>query len=268
MRIGTNSAAQNAVNRVNKVTTALAKNSAKLSSGSRITSAADDAAGLAVADSLRADRVLADAARDNASRGTSAISIAEGALQTVQQIDIERAELAEQASSGTNSPENLRALDAQYQALGAQREQTLASASFNGTPLFEGGGATFDLQVGDSGGSNDRITVSITSPSGSSGSLLSQDSARAALDASRAQVASTSEAVGTLGAFVSRLDVADSNLAAASSNYAAAESQIRDLDYAQALTDRSSLQIQQRAAVAVAAQANQQPDIVAKLLRL
>ncbi len=267
MRIGTNSAAQNAVNRLNKVSSALEKNSNKLSSGSRITTAADDAAGLAVADSLRADRVLADAARENASRGTAAIAIAEGTLQTVQQIDIERAELAAQAANGANSPENLAALDAKYQALGAQREQTLASASFNGTPLFEGGGASFDLQVGTSGGSNDRISVSITSPSGSGGSLLTQDSARAALDASRAQVASTSEAVGSLGAFVSRLDVADSNLAAASSNYAAAESQIRDLDYAQALTERSNLQIQRQAAVAIAAQANQQPDVVARLLR-
>lgn len=267
MRIGTNSSALNAVNRLNKVTSELAKNSAKLSSGTRIQTAADDPAGLALAESFKAERTLSDQGRNNIGLGSSALSIAEGALQTVQNIDIERAELAAQASNETLSEEQSRALDAQYQALGAQREQTLASASFNGTPLFEGGGASFSVQVGTSGGSNDRISVAITSPSGSGGNLLDPAAARAALDSARAQVATTSEAVGSLGAFSSRLDVADSNLASASSNYAAAESQIRDLDYAQAITNRSILSIQQRAATAVAAQANQQPDVVMRLLR-
>lgn len=267
MRIGTNSAALNATNRLNKVTAKLAKNSAQLSEGTRIQRAADDAAGLALAESFKAERTLADQGRENIGLGSSALAIAEGTLQTVQQIDIERAEIAAQASNETLSLEQRRALDAQYQALGAQREQTLASASVNGTPLFEGGGATFSVQVGTSGGTNDRISVAISSPTGSGGNLLDANAARAALDSARAQVASTAEAVGSLGAFTSRLDVADSNLASASSNYAAAESQIRDLDYAQALTERSSILIQQRAATAVAAQANQQPDVVLRLLR-
>ena len=267
MRIGTNSSALNAANRLNKVTSELTKNSAKLSSGKRIQSAADDPAGLALAESFKAERVLSDQGRSNIGLGNSALSIAEGALQTVQQIDIERAELAAQASNETLSNEQRIALDQQYQALGEQREQTLASASFNGTPLFEGGGASFSVQVGTSGGSNDRVSVAITSPSGSGGNLLDASAARAALDSARAQVATTSEAVGSLGAFTSRLEVADSNLASASSNFAAAESQIRDLDFAEAIAARSSILIQQRAATAVAAQANQQPAVVMQLLR-
>ena len=267
MRIGTNISALNAVNRLNKVTAKLAKNSAQLSSGKRIVSAADDAAGLAIAEQIGAIARLERKAQDNIGVGVSAISIAEGTLQTVSDIDIRRAELSQQAANGSLSPSQRESLDAEYQELGAEKDRVLASASFNGTPLFENGGATFSVQVGTSGGANDQISVAISTPSSGGGNLLTQAAAQAALDDSKAQIASTAEASGKLGAFTSRLSVADSNLAVSSLNNAAAESQIRDLDIAQGVTERSGLLIQQQASLAVAAQANQLPASVMRLLR-
>lgn len=281
--ISTNISSLNAQRRLGVSSKALTKSFERLSSGLRIVRASDDSAGLAIADSLKADQRVAGVAIRNANDGVSLISIADGALSEIGNVLSRMAELSEQSANGVLSSTQRSALDAEFSALGSEVSRISATTEFNGLNLLSGG-SQVTFQVGFDSGTNSRISFSGVegtlaslglATSGSNALIFSlngastaagQDAARNALDAVKGAISSLTTNRGTLGAAESRLNVTISNLQVARENLASAESQIRDVDVAGEAAELTRLNILQQAGAAVLAQANQQPALALALL--
>jgi len=280
--INTNVAALNAQRRLGNSTSALRGSFERLSSGLRIVRAKDDSAGLAIADSLRADGRIASVAIRNANDGISLISIADGALDQMSSVLTRMAELSEQSANGVLAVDQRSALQQEFVALGSEINRIAVTTTFNGLQLLSGG-ATVQLQVGFNSTSNSQIsftgvdgTLSAIGLAQTSGSLIysisagsavnGQAAARSALDAVKLAIGSLTTNRGTLGAAESRLGVAITNLSVARENFSSAESQIRDVDVAEEAANLTRLNILQQAGSAVLAQANQQPALALSLL--
>ena len=280
--INTNVAALNAQRRLGNSTSALRGSFERLSSGLRIVRAKDDSAGLAIADSLRADGRIASVAIRNANDGISLISIADGALDQMSSVLTRMAELSEQSANGVLAVDQRSALQQEFVALGSEIDRIAVTTTFNGLQLLSGG-ATVQLQVGFNSTSNSQIsftgvdgTLAAIGLAQTSGSLIysisagsavnGQAAARSALDAVKLAIGSLTTNRGTLGAAESRLGVAITNLSVARENFASAESQIRDVDVAEEAANLTRLNILQQAGAAVLAQANQQPALALNLL--
>lgn len=282
LSVNTNVASLNAQRQLGQTTATLNRTFEKLSSGLRISRAADDSAGLAVADSLRADTRIANVAIRNANDGISLISIADGALNEIGNVLSRLGELAEQSANGTLTVTQRSALQQEFTALGSEVERIANTTSFNSLNLLSGGG-TFTLQVGFDSGSNSQVSfsgvqgtlASLGLATGSSliyslnGSTtgLGQEAARSALDAVKLAIGSLSSTRGTLGATESRLQLTINNLQVARENFSSAESLIRDVDVASEAAKLTRLNILQQAGAAVLGQANQQPALALSLLR-
>ena len=281
--INTNIAALNAQRRLGQTTAGLQKSYERLSSGLRIVRAADDAAGLAIADSLRADQRIAGVAIRNANDGISLISIADGALSEIGNVLTRLAELTEQAANGVLTTTQRSALDNEFKALGSEIQRIAVTTTFNGLNLLSGG-AQVSLQIGFDSSANSQISFSGVqgtlaslglSNSGSATLIFSlndsttaggQVAAQSALTAVKNAISSLTTNRGTLGATESRLNVTIASLQVARENYAAAESQIRDVDVASEAATLTRLNILQQAGASVLAQANQQPALALSLL--
>ena len=283
LTINTNIASLNAQRRLGATTARLQTSYQRLSSGLRIVRASDDAAGLAIADSLKADQRIATVAIRNANDGVSLIAIADGALSEISNVLTRMAELAEQSANGVLSTSQRSALASEFQALGSEIERIALTTSFNGLALLSGG-QQVSLQIGFDSKTTSQISFSgIEGTLGSMGLAVQGNSrliysindattgaaqlaARSALDAVRAAIGSLTANRGTLGASESRLNVTITNLQVARENFAAAESQIRDVDVASEAAELTRLNILQQAGAAVLAQANQQPALALSLL--
>ena len=281
--IGSNIASLQAQRRLAVASDALGKTFEKLSSGQRINRASDDAAGLAIADSLRAQQRIATVAIRNANDGISTIGIADSALGQIGDVLSRLAELAEQSANGVFSTTQRSALSNEFVALASEIERIANTTSFNGVRLLSGGGQ-LSLQVGFDSGSTSQI--SFTGVQGTLASLglanasksalsysindasidLAQSASRLALDAVNAAISSLASTRGVLGSVESRLNVAIQNLTVSRENFAAAESRIRDVDVAAEAAELTRLSILQQAGAAVLAQANQQPALALSLL--
>jgi flagellin len=280
--VNTNVASLNAQRRLTQTTSTLNRTFEKLSSGLRIVRAADDSAGLAVADSLRADTRIANVAIRNANDGISLISIADGALSEIGNVLSRLAELAEQSANGTLTITQRSALQQEFTSLGSEIERIANTTAFNSLKLLSGGN-TFSLQVGFDSGSNSQVSfsgvqgtlASLGLATGSSliyslnGSTtdLGQEAARSALDAVKTAISSLSTARGTLGSTENRLMLTINNLQVARENISAAESLIRDVDVASEAANLTRLNILQQAGASILGQANQQPSLALSLLR-
>lgn len=256
----------------------------RLSSGLRINRASDDAAGLAIAESLKADARVASVAIRNASDGVSVIAITDGAISQITNIMSRLAELASQSANGVYSNGQRSALQLEFTALMSEVERIALTTEFNGLNLLSNGDSV-SFQVGFDGTSMSQVSyrgiqatlqamglatagssIHIYSITGSS-DADSQSAARLALDAINAAIVSVSRNRGTLGAAESRLETAISNLQVARENFGAAESRIRDVDVAFEAAELTRLTILQQAGTAVLAQANQQPQLALRLLQ-
>jgi len=282
LSVNTNVASLNAQRRMTQTTATLNRTFEKLSSGLRISRAADDSAGLAVADALRADTRIANVAIRNANDGISLISIADGALSEIGNVLSRLGELAEQSANGTLTVNQRSALQSEFTSLGSEIERIANTTSFNSINLLSGG-TTFTLQVGFDSGSNSQVSysgvqgtlASLGLATGSSliyslnGSTtdLGQTAARSALDAVKTAISSLSSARGTLGATENRLTLTINNLQVARENISAAESAIRDVDVASEAANLTRLNILQQAGASILGQANQQPSLALSLLR-
>lgn len=282
--VNTNTSALNAQRRLGQSTGELRSAFERLSSGLRIVRAKDDAAGLAIADSLRADSRIASVAIRNANDGVALISIADGALSEIGNVLSRMAELSEQSANGVLAGAQRSALDNEFTALGSEIQRIALTTTFNGLNLLSGG-ATVSLQVGFNSNSNSQISFagvqgtlsSLGLASASSAQLIyslnatgtitnGQNAALSALDAVKTAISSLTTNRGTLGAAESRLTVALNSLQVARENFTSAESQIRDVDVAQEAANLTRLTILQQAGSAVLAQANQQPALALSLL--
>lgn len=282
--VNTNTSALNAQRRLGQSTNDLRTSFERLSSGLRIVRAKDDAAGLAIADSLRADSRIASVAIRNANDGVALISIADGALAEIGNVLARMAELSEQSANGVLAGGQRSALDNEFSALGSEIQRIALTTTFNGLNLLSGG-ATVQLQVGFNSSSNSQIgfsgvqgtLASLGLASGNSSQLIyslnaggtitnGQNAALSALDAVKTAISSLTTNRGTLGAAESRLSVAINSLQVARENFTSAESQIRDVDVAEEAANLTRLTILQQAGSAVLAQANQQPSLALSLL--
>jgi flagellin len=280
--IGSNIASLQAQRRLGITTERLGSVFEKLSSGQRINKASDDAAGLAIADALRADQRVATVAIRNANDGISAIAIADSALSEIGNVLSRLAELSEQSANGVFSPTQRSALANEFVALASEVQRIAVTTEFNGVQLLSGN-STLTLQVGFDSQANSRISLQGVQGTLNSlgladaGAVLSfslngasidegQSASRAALDAVSNAIGSLASTRGTLGATESRLRVAINNLTVARENFASAESRIRDVDVADQAAELTRLGILQQAGASVLAQANQQPALALSLL--
>jgi len=255
----------------------------RLSSGQRINRASDDAAGLAIADSLKANQRVASVAIRNANDGISTIAIADGALGQIGSVLSRLAELSEQSANGVYSTTQRSALQNEFVALGSEIERIAVTTTFNGVKLLSGA-SQITLQVGFDSQSTSQISLSgITGTlaglglAGANVSALTfsinagttddaQSASRLALDAVNGAIGSLAVLRGNLGAVESRLSVAINNITVARENFASAESRIRDVDVAVEAAELTRLNILQQAGGAILAQANQQPQLALSLI--
>jgi flagellin len=282
--IGSNIASLQAQRRLADASDSLGKTYEKLSSGQRINRASDDAAGLAIADSLRASQRVATVAIRNANDGISTIGIADSALSQIGNVLSRLAELSEQSANGVFSTVQRSALSNEFVALSSEIERIATTTTFNGVKLLSGG-SNLVLQVGFDSTSTSQIsfqgvqgTLQSLGLANAGSSVLNvelngtsieagQSASRTALDAVNSAVSSLASTRGRLGAVESRLNVAITNLTVARENFAAAESRIRDVDVASEAAELTRLSILQQAGASVLAQANQQPSLALSLLR-
>jgi len=285
INIRTNLPALSAQRNLETTSNRLSTSYQRLSSGLRINRASDDAAGLAIAENLRAGSNTATVAMRNANDGISVITIADQAVGQITTVLNRMAELAEQSSNGVIDNIQRSALQNEFSALTSEIERIAVTTKFNGLNLLKGGN-DLTFQIGFDGGSTSQLTygavdvrlagmglaqVGSSTPTfsiigQSNTDVDSQASARSALDAIQLAITSVNQKRGSLGALESRLEVTINNLQVARENFKAAESRIRDVDVATEAAELTRLNILQQAGAAVLAQANQAPQIAVQLL--
>jgi flagellin len=282
--IGSNISSLQAQRRLANSSEALNQTFLKLSSGQRINKASDDAAGLAIADSLKANIRVGQVAVRNANDGISSIGIADASLADIGNVLSRLAELAEQSANGTFSVSQRSALQNEFTALGSEVERIATTTEFNGVRLLSGN-SNLVLQVGFDSASTSQIAFNGVQGTLAALGLAQQNSSsltfslngisltegasasRLTLDAVNRAVASLASTRGVLGAAESRLRVAISNISISRENLSAAESRIRDVDVATEAAELTRLNILQQAGASVLAQANQSPSLALSLLR-
>jgi flagellin len=253
----------------------------RLSSGLRINRAADDAAGLAISEALRADIRSLNQATRNANDGISLINTAEGALSEQASILVRMRELASQAATGTVGSVERTTINREFQALMSEIDRISAVTEFNGQKLVDGslsnvaGVASVVIQIGIQATVNDRISLNvavdltaITSAALAINTLdvLTAASSLSALTSLDSAIATVTDGRGRLGAVQNRLVHTVANLMVTAENLIAAESQIRDADYATEISEFTKNQILVQASTAILAQANLVPQTVLQLL--
>ncbi len=274
LRIATNIASQNVQKNLKEVSNEGNSSLEKLSSGKRITRAADDAAGLAIATNLEAQTKGLRQATRNANDGISLVQTAEGGLNETTNILTRLRELTIQASSDTVGETERGFLDKEYQQLTKEIDRISASTVFNGTQLLNGEGkGSMDFQVGAFAGEQNRITFessesdSSSSAIGVSGtSIAEKDSALDAISNVDQAIEKVSGQRATLGSIQSRLQSTVKNLEVQTINQDSARSVIQDVDVAAASATLASNSVVKNAGVATLSQANQIPMAALRLI--
>ncbi|MBX9768183.1 MAG: flagellin FliC [Bdellovibrionales bacterium] len=274
LRISTNIASLNAQRNLGSADRAMKQSLARLSSGQRINQAADDAAGLAISENLKASiRGFRQASR-NALDGVSLVQVAEGGLNEISNMLIRLRELAVQSASDTIGDTERRFLDVEYQQLKSEIQRISEVTEFNGTNLLNGTGGLIDVQVGVN---NDPFKDRISFNAGAANSSLEALGISAEAVASKIQAQTSIEAAdkaivgvnairANFGALQNRLNSTIQNLAISDENYSAANSRIRDADIAAETSDLTRNQILMNAGVSVLQQANGMSQMAMKLL--
>ncbi len=247
----------------------------RLSSGSRINHAGDDAAGLAISETLRAQiRGLGQAER-NAQDGISLVQIAEGGLTEVSNILIRMRELGVQAASDTVGSRERKFLDGEFQQLSAEIDRIANSIEFNGNPLLNGNGSTFEIQIGTKNNPLvDRIklfdpyvsNVNLVSLGINLATIADKTSAQNCLANIDSAINTTTSIRAEFGAMQNRLQSVINNLTVNKENMTAANSRIRDADLAEETSEMTKAQILNQAGVSVLSQANSSMKSVLGLL--
>jgi flagellin len=271
--INTNLASLNARGSLDTVSNRLEKNFAHLSTGLRITTAADDAAGLAISERMRAQIRSLSQAQRNANDGISMVQVGEGAMNEMDNILIRMRELAIESNNGTVSASDKDTLNDEFTSLIAEIDRIAQATQFNGVNLLNGSTANVVFQVGANNVTNvDTLSVGLVS-------VLASDLGISALDISSAGSATTAisgidaainvvvASRGDLGALQNLLQSTITTLGVSVETLTAAESRIRDVDVAAETAELTRNSILQQASISVLAQANVQPQNALKLLQ-
>lgn len=264
--INTNTISLNAQRNLSTNSATLATTIQRLSSGLRINSARDDAAGLAISERFTTQIRGLNVATRNANDGISLAQTAEGAMVEISTMVQRMRELAVQAASGTLNSDQKGYLQEEYDALSDQIEATLSDTKWNGIAVLDGGSTTAIWAGADSNTTaidvvvDDLSTMAVIGgdiEAGAAGVIGNADDDLVLINTARAK----------LGAVINRLTSAADNMANISQNISESRSRVLDTDYAMATTELARTQIIQQAGTAVLAQANQQPQSVLALLR-
>ncbi|MCR5885969.1 flagellin FliC [Rhizobacter sp. J219] len=246
----------------------------RLSSGLRVNSAKDDAAGLAIAERMNAQVRGMNVAARNANDGISLSQTAEGALGKIGDAMQRMRELSVQSANGTNNSQDRDNLQAEFQQLNDEVARIVAGTRFNGTVLFDGTSTTFNFQVGAGTDATDTLsinTVDLTATVAALGALnisgTDNTGALAAMTALDTGIMDVTTARATFGAAQNRFDSVIASLTVFAENLAAARGRIMDADFAAETAALSRAQILQQAGNAMVAQANQLPQQVLTLLQ-
>lgn len=247
----------------------------RLSSGMRINSAKDDAAGQAIANRMNSQIKGMAQAQRNANDGISMIQTTEGALNQINN-NLQRVrELAVQAASDTNDIADRESIQTEITERINEIERVAKSASFNGIKLADGTNTSLQIQIGANTEAEDSITINLTDATTTglsvadltAGAVTDSGKAYETIDAVDAALKTVDTARSGLGATLNRFDSVISNLQNSETNLSAARSRIEDADYAKEVAEMTRAQILQQAGTSVLAQANQIPQGVLSLLR-
>jgi len=245
----------------------------RLSSGNRINSAKDDAAGLAISENMRNQVRSYTVAERNANDAVSMSQTAEGALGEVSNILGRMRELATQGANGAVQSSDRDYMQTEFTQMQSEVKRILTSTKFNGNQLLKSASAATQFQVGINNTADDRITVTFGGVS--LGALTTADTkvsgsagySRAALDTIDTALKTVSTARARFGAAMNRFDVTSSNIQTARLNVAAAASRIKDVDIAEETASLSKNQVLTQAATSVLSQANSSPQSALMLIR-
>ncbi|WP_320172830.1 flagellin [Maridesulfovibrio sp.] len=280
--INNNTVANATARHLNDAYSALSSSTEKMSSGLRINSAADDAAGLAVRELMRSDVSTLQQGVRNANDGISMIQTADGALSVVDEKLIRMKELAEQAATGTYTSAQRALIDQEYQAMASEITRIASATDFNGIYLLNGNVSgdnavtihfgtgndsaedKYDVEIGTCTAS--ALGIGNQSAEGAGFAVSTQEAAQASLAALDAAITSKDKIRANLGALENRLEATISNLEIQGENLQAAESQISDVDVATEMTNYSKQQIITQSAVSMLAQANSLPQMALSLI--
>ncbi|MFY8089092.1 MAG: flagellin domain-containing protein [Rubrivivax sp.] len=275
--INTNVMSLNAQRNLASTGASLATSMQRLSSGLRVNSAKDDAAGLAIAERMNAQVRGMNVAIRNANDGISLSQTAEGALGKVGDSLQRMRELAVQARNSTNSDEDKDSLDKEFQELAAEIDRVLGGTTFNGKAILGADAGSLTFQVGANTTTNDTISITTTdltqdtTISAVTGATIDNTADATALASVIDDIDTALDTVNsqraTFGASQNRFDAVISNLRVSVENQSAARGRIMDADFAQETANLSRTQILQQAGTAMIAQANQSPQNVLSLLR-
>jgi flagellin len=263
--INTNVSSLNAQRNLNTSQTSLATSMQRLSSGLRVNSAKDDAAGLAIADRMNTQIRGINVAIRNANDGISLAQTAEGALATITDALQRMRELAVQAQNGSNGASDRGNLDTEFQQLSLEVSRIAAQTKFNGVAVVGAGATAQMFQIGPNGG--DTLTVTTNTVAAVAGSVSTAALASTALGTIDAALDAINTDRAAYGAAMSRFSYAIANLQISGENQSAARGRIMDADFAAETANLSRAQILQQAGTAMVAQANQLPQQVLALLR-
>jgi flagellin len=272
LRVNTNVTSINAQRNLASVSDRLGSNFRRLSTGLRISTAADDAAGLAISERLRSQVRSLEQAKRNANDGISFVQTAEGALNEVSSILTRLRELAVQSSNGSVSNQDKETLDEEFQSLINEINRIGRSTEFNGIKLLDGSSSSISFQVGFGTTTGiDTIAVSLSAALSTTLSLNSLDigsggATTTAITNIDAAINTISSLRGSLGAIQNRLGSTINNLAITVENLSSAESRIRDVDVAYETAQLTRNSILQQASISVLAKANAQPQSALTLL--
>ena len=277
--INTNIMSLNAQRNLSATQSALATSVQRLSTGLRVNSAKDDAAGLAIAERMNTQVRGMNVAIRNANDAISLAQTAEGALSKINDMGQRMRELAVQSANATNNDSDRKNLDAEYQALAEEIKRNLAGAAFNGTKLFATA-AALTFQVGANAATTDQITINTENLTGEN-SIVEVIGAANANAASIGTAAGASAALGKLdtmlatvnakraefGATQNRFEAVIQTLQVSAENQTAARSRIMDADFASETAALTRAQVLQQAGTSMLSQANSLPNNVLSLLR-
>lgn len=272
--INTNLMSLNAQRNLSASQGSLATSIQRLSSGLRVNSAKDDAAGLAISERMNAQVRGMDVAQRNAGDAISLAQTAEGSLGQVSDMLQRMRELAVQSANGTNSDSDRTNLQAEYAQLSDEIDRTLSGTTFNGTTLFDAA-TDFDFQVGTGTSANDTVSISrndLTADADLTAVIAadistSATTAQDAMDDIDAALDTINSERANYGAAQNRFETIISGLKVTSENTSAARGRIIDADYAKESANLTRSQVLQQAGTAMLSQANSLPNNVLSLLR-
>ena len=278
LTVRTNTASLKAVSQLNRIQAKLSQSLGRISSGLRINSAADDAAGLSVSSSMEADNRSIKQAMRNINDGISTIQTAEGGANEVYNILTRMRELAVQSSNQTYSSTDRNQMSIEFNALRKEIKRITTTANFNSISVLNST-KTLTFQIGLHNNSDNRFNMVLASVNLSIGALAISSgsvslggattlvsSANSAITAIDTALVSVNNARAHLGAFQNRLESTLNEASNYSENLASASSRIIDVDYAQESSNMTRFQIMQQAGVAALGQAKAIPQSVVSLL--